>query len=184
LPLTHHDLRRIVEHTGDSPEAIVRWVDRWGIDMDDEPEGFVILRQGRRVMVLRHERGGCRYLDAENRCSIYADRPLGCRIYPFDPTFFQKGPREGKLRRLKLIHSAECPYELDGSNDVDRLRRLHERYEGALSDYHEVIAEWNSAQRRRKRSGRAAQTAREYFEFLGFGDAFAQGPLERGLAAR
>jgi hypothetical protein len=32
---------------------------------------------------LRNQQGCCVFYDAENRrCRVYADRPLGCRIYP------------------------------------------------------------------------------------------------------
>src|SRR5687768_11190521 len=47
LPLTAGDVRRISEHTGDKPKDFIRWVDRHAIEMDDEPEGFVVLRQGK-----------------------------------------------------------------------------------------------------------------------------------------
>jgi Fe-S-cluster containining protein len=163
LPLTDADLSRIVERTGDDPREVVRWVDRDGIDMDDEPEGFVRLRQGKRVMVLRHQNGACRYLGDDGRCSIYASRPLGCRIFPFDPSF----SRDGKLRRLTLIDAGECKYELDGHNDVDALQALHERYEAQSASYHERIAEWNRLQAGRRRRGQVAQSAREFLEFLG-----------------
>lgn len=164
LPLTDTDLRRIAQRTGDRPEDIVRWVDRHGIDMDDEPEGFVMLRQGKRVMVLRHQRGACRYLGPDDRCTIYTSRPLGCRIFPFDPTF----KSDGKLRHLKLIQAADCLYELDGKNDVDELRKLHERTERANEAWYATIADWNREQAKRKRAGRTARTARDFFAFLGF----------------
>ena len=164
LPLTDADARRISEHTGDKVEDIVRWVDRHGIDMDDEPEGFVMLRQGKRVPVLRHTRGACHYLGEDNRCTIYKARPLGCRIFPFDPTF---GKKDGKLRHLKLIQATECKYDLEGKNDVDDMRDLHERYEAATQAFQERIVEWNRAQSARKRKGQAAQTARQFLEFLG-----------------
>jgi Fe-S-cluster containining protein len=164
LPLTDADVKRISAHTGDSAAELVRWVDRFGIDMDDEPEGFVLLRQGKRVMVLAHEHGACRYLGKDDRCTIYKARPLGCRIFPFDPTF---GKKDGKLRHLKLIQATDCKYESDGENDVDELRTLHENYESATHAFHERIASWNKAQRARKRSGKAAQTARQFFDFLG-----------------
>ncbi len=163
LPLTDADLRRIVEHTGDAPEDVVRWVDRFAIDMDDEPQAFVRLRQGRRVMVLRHQRGVCRYLGADDRCSIYDARPLGCRIFPFDPSF----GRDGKLRRLRLIQATDCPHELDGKNPVRPLRSLHQRYQRATADYYEKVAEWNRRQRRQLRAGRSAATARQFLQFLG-----------------
>ena len=165
MPLTDADVRRITEHTGDRAPDVVRFIDRMGIDMDDEPEAFAILRQGRRVMVLRHRAaaGGCMYLDAAERCSIYGARPLGCRIFPFDP-LYNKG---GKLVRLNLIQATDCRYELDGKNDVDALRRLHERYLEATRQYHEKIAAWNRIQTRRKRLGRSAQSSTEFLAFLG-----------------
>jgi Fe-S-cluster containining protein len=163
LPLTDDDVRRIGARTGDAASDIVQWVDRNGIEMDDEPEAFVVLRQGKRVMTLAHERGGCRYLGADNRCGIYTSRPLGCRIYPFDPSFSKKG----KLRRLAIVQATECPYTLDGTNDVNEIRVLHESYLRAHADFHGKIAEWNRAQTKRKRAGKAAGSAREFFDFLG-----------------
>ena len=164
LPLTRGDLRRIIARTGDDPADVVQWVDRNGIDMDDEPEAFVQLRQGKRVMVLRHQRGRCRYLGADNRCTIYRSRPLGCRVFPFDPDF---SPR-GALIGLRLNEEAtECPYELDGSNRIDDLRRINQRYEEANAEHNEFVAAWNRLQRGRRRQGRAAGTGAEFLAFLG-----------------
>ncbi len=162
LPLTDADVRRITGHTGDPASEVVRFVDRDAIDMDDEPEAFASLRQGKRVMILRHERGGCRYLDDDDRCSIYEARPLGCRIFPFDPTW----NRQGKLRHLKLIQATDCLYELDGKNDVPAMRELHTQYVAATQAYQAKIAEWNRLQQRRKRADRAAQTSKDFLEFL------------------
>lgn len=163
LPLTAADVRRIAKRTGDKPEDFIRWVDRHGIDMDDEPEGFVELRQGKRVMVLRHYRGACYYLGKDNRCTIYTSRPLGCRIFPFDPTF----GKDGKLKRLKLIQAADCKYELDGKNDIGELRDLNERTDAQHDDWHATIADWNREQQKRKRKGQAPGTVRQFFDFLG-----------------
>lgn len=134
--------------------------------MDDEPEAFALLRQGRRVMVLRHQGGGCRYLGEDARCTIYDARPLGCRIFPFNPAF----DRGGKLKRLQLIQATECEYELDGKNNPTVLRALHQKYEEATRRYKERIAEWNRIQLRRKRAGRAAESARSFLAFLGLAE--------------
>jgi Fe-S-cluster containining protein len=163
LPLTDQDVRRIASRTGDRPRDIVAWVDRHGIDMDDEPEAFVRLRQGKRAMVLAHKNGGCRYLGKDARCTIYSSRPLGCRIYPLDPDF----TRKGKLRRLTLVKATPCPYELDGKNEITDIRELHERYSDAHDDYNDRVAEWNRRQERRLRKGQSAETAAEFFVFLG-----------------
>ncbi|HEY2409724.1 MAG TPA: YkgJ family cysteine cluster protein [Polyangiaceae bacterium] len=164
LPLTDADMRRILRRTGEDVTELVHWVARDGIDMDDEPEAFVMLRQGKRVMVLKHERGGCRYLGEDDRCTIYTSRPLGCRIFPFDPTF----ARDGKLRRLKLIDAADCRYELDGDNDLRAMHDLHARHELETHAYQDRVAEWNREQKKRKRRGNAPQTAQDFFRFLGF----------------
>jgi Fe-S-cluster containining protein len=163
LPLTDADVVRIAEHTGDSPTDFVRFVDRHAIDLDGEPEAFALLRQGRRVMILRHQGGACRYLGADQRCRIYGARPLGCRIFPFDPSF----TRKGTLRRLRLIDAAQCDYALDGVNDVDSMRSLHQRYEAATRAYQQKIAAWNRLQTQRKRAGKALRTARKFLEYLG-----------------
>ena len=163
LPLTDSDIRRIVRHTGEAVTELVRWVDRNGIDMDDEPEAFVTLRQGKRVMVLRHTSGRCHYLGPDDRCTIYGQRPLGCRIFPFDPTFTDGG----KLRRLKLIPATECKYELDGDNEVGSMQALHTKHLSTTNAYQAKVADWNQRQAARRQSGKKAQTAAEFFDFLG-----------------
>jgi Fe-S-cluster containining protein len=167
LPLTDADIKRIVRHTSELSRELVRWVDKNGIDMDDEPEAFVSLRQGKRVMVLKHEGGGCRYLGADDRCTIYKHRPLGCRIFPFDPSFHETGKDAGKLRRLKLIDATDCKYELDGDNDLEEIQTLHGKHQAATKSYQDKVATWNLRQAERKRRGRKAETAADFFEFLG-----------------
>ena len=164
LPLTDRDLQRIVERTGHSPSELVRFVSRHEIDMDDEPQAFVRLRQGKRVMVLGHRRGACRFLGEDARCNIYSFRPLGCRIFPFDPKFSETGA----LKRLRLIQATDCRYELDGKNYVPVIRELHARHQRETEGYHTRIADWNRLQKERLRAGSAAQHAAEFLGFLGF----------------
>ncbi len=164
LPLTDADLRRILRHTGERAMDVVRFVSRHQIDLDDEPESFADLRQGRRVMVLAHGRRGCRYLGTDDRCGIYNHRPVGCRVFPFDPLFY----RDGRLRRLRLIPATDCEYELDGTNDVAVLRSLTERHDTSTEAYQAKLAEWNRDQRSRRRRGFAARTGADFLRFLGF----------------
>jgi Fe-S-cluster containining protein len=164
LPLTDRDLERIVRRTGHSAGELVRFVSRYDIDMDDEPEAFARLRQGKRVMVLGHRRGACQFLGADGRCTIYSFRPLGCRIFPFDPKFSETGA----LKRLRLIQATECRYALDGKNQVASIRELHTRHQRETARYHARIADWNRLQNQRLRAGHAAQHASEFLVFLGF----------------
>jgi len=164
LPLTDRDLLRIVERTGQSPAELVRFVSRYDIDMDDEPEAFARLRQGKRVMVLGHRRGACQFLADDGACKIYSFRPLGCRIFPFDPKF----SKSGALKRLRLIQATDCRYALDGKNYIDSIRELHGRHQRDTERYHAKIADWNRIQNQRLRAGSAAQHASEFLAFLGF----------------
>lgn len=165
LPLTDADVLRVAQTTGDDPMQIVRWVGTEDIDLADLPEVFVQLRQGPRVMVLRHVGGACRYLGTQENpdaCRMYDDRPLGCRLFPFEPTFTKRGT----LKHLRLIDTTECPYELDGSNDVNELRRLSHRFDAEWALYCERIEVWNRQQRSRRRRGVERQSGRAFLEFL------------------
>ena len=163
LPLTDADVARIIARTHERASDIVRFVSRHQIDMDDDPDAFVRLRQGKRVMVLGHSRGGCRYLDPDNRCKIYGFRPLGCRVFPFDSSF----SKTGALRRLRLIQATDCRYELDGKNYIANIRELKQRHDAATGDYYTRIADWNRRQVARRRAGHAAETALRFLQFLG-----------------
>ncbi|HYP87350.1 MAG TPA: YkgJ family cysteine cluster protein [Polyangiaceae bacterium] len=163
LPLTDADIVRITEGTGAAVADFVHWVDRNGIDMDDEPEAFVRLRQGKRVMIMRQRSHGCHFLGADDRCTIYGKRPLGCRIFPFDPSY----TKQGKLVRLQLIPATDCLHELDGSNDPAGIQSLHRRHDAATTRYHARVATWNQEQTRRARQGRLVQTERDFLTFLG-----------------
>lgn len=163
LPLTGEDLARLASHTGSDPMSLVKFITKDEIDMDHEPEGFAVLRQGKRVMVLKHVGGRCVYLGEDDRCSVYTERPLGCRVFPLDPTF----SKSGKLVRLQLIQATDCLYELNGQNSVRTLQSLNQLYDSAMLRYRAKIADWNRLQRRRKRDGRKAQSARDFLAFLG-----------------
>ncbi len=149
LPMNGADLARLVAHTGQRPASIVRFVRTDRIDMDDEPEARIVLSEGTRIMVLRQARGACQFLGDDDRCQVYPQRPLGCRVFPFDPTFTQRG----KLRRLQLIEATDCPYELDGNNDPDRIVALQRQLDQQTEAFYTFIKRWNRNQQRRRREG-------------------------------
>lgn len=154
-----------MQHTGRAASELVRWVSSERIDLDDEPEAFVRLRVGRRVMTLRHQRTGCIFLDEQMRCSVYEARPLGCRVFPFDAVF----DRSKRLRRLELIQATECPYELTGSHSVVRIRQQQLEFLDEVDAYQAKVAAFNTLQQKRHRSGRTLMTAPDFLRFLGFG---------------
>lgn len=163
LPITDLDLRRLIAHTGVKADRLVRWCSTKEIDLEDEPENFVRLPPGPRVMTLKHTRGGCMFLGADDRCTVYEARPLGCRVFPFDSQF----SRDGKLRRLQLIPATTCPYELDGKNSVTSIKRGQQEFQDEVMLYHSKIAAFNEVQKHRAKSKRPLLTVSAFFDFLG-----------------
>lgn len=140
------------------------WVTAQQIDLDDEPEAFVRLRSGRRVMILRHVRGGCVLLDSKNRCSAYQARPLGCRVFPFDSKF----DRAGKLQRLELIQATDCSHDRSGKQSVPTIRRQQLSFLDEVDAYQAKIGAFNQLQRSRGQKGRSLMTSADFLRFLGF----------------
>ena len=57
-----------------------------GIDFNPRPSNVLIDDKRKKVLVLMYDLGyaDCPFLDKNNACSIYEDRPLICRTYPFE----------------------------------------------------------------------------------------------------
>lgn len=162
VPITHRDLVRLVEATGQPPEALVEWASSEQVDLSGEPSSFALLDVGARAMFLCHAGGACLLLGSDRRCSVHAARPAACRTFPLHATL---GPRGG-IRRLRVLRAIDCPVRLDGVSDIAVVRRDHARLQRELREYQRVLAEWNRMQRHRKRFGHALRGARELFEFL------------------
>lgn len=159
VPLTDADLRRLNAGTGIEPAALVEWLGPDDIDMTGEPETFVALRPGRRLMVLKHGSDGCQFL-TEERCSVYPHRPSTCAAYPFE---LSEGPGVPSVIRLP---GAICePDALPAPEEVSRANGLVTE---ELRSYAERVVEWNRQQRRRTHLHRLPAEAPAFFQFLGF----------------
>jgi Fe-S-cluster containining protein len=160
--LTHHDLHRLAEGIGSEPSSLIEWLAPDDIDMSGEPETFVELSQGRRIMILAHAAGACRLLNHEGRCSQYAARPAACAAYPFASTA-ESGPQQ-QPHQLMVLPDAPC----DGVElgDADETRRAVSCVETELNDYVGIVSQWNKQQTRRKRVGRRPKSAGEFIAWL------------------
>ncbi len=128
------------------------------IDMDHEPEGFA--RSGRgSVMVLKHDRAAASIW--VRRRTVYAERPLVS--LPARPDVSAKW---GSSSWAPADSGDRVPATTDGYELV-RTLTLNQSYDGVMLRYRAKIADWNRLQRRRKRQGQAAQTARAFLTFLG-----------------
>ncbi len=128
--------------------------------MSGEPESFVELPQGRRLMTLARREGACHLLGADQRCSVYEARPLDCRLFPFDVK------RHAGKSEVTLLALSDCDYELDGDNDPLLIEAQDGRRWRELAAYQARVASWNRAALRRRWLRRPLRSVSEYLGFL------------------
>ncbi len=161
-PITDADVRRLAEHTGRPPQSFLEWLGPDDIDMTGEPESFVTLREGRRLMTLAFEREGCVFLQNDT-CSVHSARPSGCRAFPFMPELDD----QKKIRRLSLLHESTCRYELDGSVEPSAVVDSYTTQTTELVAYVQRVGVWNRRQRLRRHLRRLPESQQAYLRFLG-----------------
>ena len=158
--MTTYDVQRLAQATGRAASEFVAWLAPDAVDMTGEPQSFVELSAGRRLMVLAqaHEQSACVLLGSDNRCSAYAARPRDCRAFPFD---FE---RTGSVRRLQLLPLTRCDYAEDGVNDAAQLEAEDEQRWRELHRYWALVARWNRRAFHRSRLHKSVGTAAEFLE--------------------
>ena len=168
VPLTHADLRRLVDATGRPASEIVAWLPTREVDLTGEPGSLVLLDHpaGHALMALAQHDGACVFLGSDERCGAYSARPGNCRLYPFSASF----GRRGGIRRLRLLAGTHCDYARDGDNDPHALRSADQLRWAEHGSYLAQIQRWNRAQRHRALAGRRLQGAAEFLSFLGFSE--------------
>ncbi|HET9955415.1 MAG TPA: YkgJ family cysteine cluster protein [Polyangiaceae bacterium] len=162
VTLTHRDLARLRSFTSEPASRWVDWLAPDLVDMQGEPESFVELREGRRLMVLAHAQGACWFLSADQRCSVYAARPRDCRVFPYD---WQR-EREGRVVRLALLPEPNCVLQTGPRSSLPlELAEDDERW-AELRQYQDLVARWNRLASRRRRFGHRLGSAQEFIEYL------------------
>jgi Fe-S-cluster containining protein len=158
ITCTDADVRRLVEGTGSAVRDIVRFATRDEVEFDKRHPYWVRFGREKRVMVLRRRGRSCGFLDADDRCRVYAHRPLVCREHPFETSLSTTGGLWG----FRLARVPDCRHEWDGDvsrRDVLSLARLHDRESDA---YATKVRDWNHTFRG---AGRPA----DFLHHLGFG---------------
>ena len=85
IELTHHDLRRLVKHTGLPADRLATFYSNSILNSDINDDGWVKLSYGKRRMGLRKNQDGtCMFLSKKRQCTAYEARPVSCRVFPID----------------------------------------------------------------------------------------------------
>jgi Fe-S-cluster containining protein len=149
VPVTGADLTRLERATGKTSHEFVAWLAPTAVDMTGEPDNFVRLPEGRRLLVLRQTEAGCEFLSS-NRCQVHAERPISCRVYPFDVKY---GARHG-IKRLKMLDMEGCEAAWDAKVDPHQVVREKLQEQRELAEYTLLVARFNRIQGHRQRFGK------------------------------
>ncbi|HXK17713.1 MAG TPA: YkgJ family cysteine cluster protein [Polyangiaceae bacterium] len=172
VAVTSFDVARLAAATSSSPHELVAWLAPDAVDMTGEPESFVELAEGRRLLVLAQRGGACQLLGADNLCGAYAARPRDCRAFPFD---FVAQTRDPERRQLTLLPLSDCDYARDGQNQVALLEAEDRARWAELARYQALVARWNRQAWHRRRLHKRVHGAQQFLDF-----ALAASPLARG----
>jgi Fe-S-cluster containining protein len=189
VAVTAADVARLVAATGRAASDLVQWLSPDEVDMTGEPQSFVELRAGRRLMVLAHAGQGCALLSADGLCSAYAARPLDCRTFPFD---FGDSADVGGTRSLALLplvalrrrdtpRPLDCDYASDGQQDARELAEQDQQRWRDLAAFQSVVARWNRWASHRRRLGHALGNSDDFLRFAL--ERCTTGESERALPA-
>jgi Fe-S-cluster containining protein len=164
VPVTGADVRRL--RRGRQSEAPVdewvEWLSPADVDMTGEPETFVELSAGRRLLVLRQVNDACTFLQGA-ACSVYESRPRSCRLYPWDVRL----GRRGGVRRLQLLHAyPACEATYDGGTRPQYLAEQKRLERTELEEYVRRVSDFNRTQRRRKRLGKPLLSGSDFLTYL------------------
>jgi Fe-S-cluster containining protein len=161
VAVTALDVQRLAAATGKAASTLVEWLAPDAVDMSGEPESFVELSEGRRLMVLAQRDGACALLGGDDSCRAYAARPRDCRAYPFD---FEPPPHPGSSkRRLALLPLDGCEFAEDGDNDADDLEAQDRLRFEELARYQAHVARWNRLAWHRRRLHQRVGGASDFF---------------------
>jgi len=161
VAVTDRDVERLRAATGRAASELVEWLGPDSVDMTGEPQSFVQLAEGRRLMVLKHSGGACQLLDADNRCSVYAARPLDCRAFPFD---FERSRPDAV--RLTLLPLDGCDYARDGQHEHAALQAVDAQRWRELQQYQSRVGHWNRLAKHRRRLGHRAGSAAQFLDYV------------------
>jgi Fe-S-cluster containining protein len=162
VPLTGADLQRLVATTERAPAELVQWLAPDEVDMTGEPETFVRLPAGRRLMVLAWSGDGCALLDGE-LCGVHPSRPMSCRAYPFHAVL---GRRNG-IRRLQLLDTSACRHTWGtptAQRDVANVALAQRR---ELEAYTRYVQAFNRVQQSLARLGKRLLGVDAFYSRLG-----------------
>jgi len=127
--LTIPEALELIRSTKLPPQEVIEFTNR--LDPDKVPHYPLLVMQKNRIeqyfIIIKREKK-CIFLDENNRCKIYKNRPYVCRIYPFE------------LDGIKLKEKHLCPVKFERTKEIELAAKILKD----LLKLHGIVArEWN-----------------------------------------
>lgn len=138
---TPWDVRRIMRETGAEPKDFLEFLPPDEIsDVEADDPTWLDVHGRKYIMALRRDGNGCHFLDRQTRfCSIYASRPILCRLYPFAYEEATNGGSPG----FSLHTDVGCPRHRDSVVPVAPLLELFNEDQRHQQEYQALVREFN-----------------------------------------
>lgn len=158
VPITDADVKRIMKHTGLPADKIVRFIDQSEVEKDDQDESWVHLSYGKRVMVLQRANDRCKFLDDDNRCTVYTARPMTCRTFPLQVYLNDDNTA---IENITLNRMIKKTYPLAKENTKSKEQAFKETLQEDRQDekFFAKIEKWNALPKKGKKD--------DFLKFLG-----------------
>jgi Fe-S-cluster containining protein len=157
VPVTAVDVLRIVRATGLRADKIVSFYAPGAFTDGGRGQAFARLDVGPRVMALAQTGGRVCKFHLADRCTVYDDRPVVCRTFPFSV----ERDEGGRVSRLATNGGVDCRYELDGAVDWREIQRACAREARQDRGWIQLVDAWNE--------GWSGGTRAEFLAFVGLG---------------
>jgi len=144
VPVTDSDIKRLMRRTGKSADELVRFYDTTDVEFDQEDPHWIEMDYGKRTIALKKKNGKCRFLDDNNRCTVYTDRPATCRTFPLAIDLDQKG----NFASITLNRIIKQSYPYGAKQPVQKIKLAAQMEEREDERFYNKIDKWNKMNKR------------------------------------
>lgn len=139
VPVTDADVKRLAKRTGKKARDIVRLYDSSDFDYDTDAPLWLKMNYGKRALGLKKKQEKCIFLDGNNRCSVYEDRPATCRTFPLQIDINECGD----IGHISLNRIIKKKYPLGKKQPISKIKKHALMEENEDQNYYEKIENWN-----------------------------------------
>jgi Fe-S-cluster containining protein len=144
VPVTHHDVKRIMDGEGLKADKFIRLYDSTEVDTEHNSDGWFSMDYGKRMMGLKAKENRCMFLSDGGVCTIYKSRPQTCRTFPFSIIYDE----DGKLEEAGINDILPCNFQNGVDKPSTKDYRLARQEDHETESYLKKLEKWDLKPRR------------------------------------